>query len=172
MHNMKLRTVLLPLLCLPWLAVAAEPELTLDNGPLKAKVYLPAVKDGFYQGTRFDWSGVIHSLTYKGHDFYGPWCQERRGDVKDFVYEGDKVVTGPASSITGPVEEYGALGYEEAGPGGVFVKLGIGVLKKPDSAPYDHYKTYEIVDPGKWTVKHGKDWVEFQQEVNAPNGYG
>ena len=73
--------------------MAAEPELTIDNGLVKAKLYLPSAKDGFYKGKRFDWSGVINSLTYKGHEFYGPWFQERRADVKDFIYDGDKVVT-------------------------------------------------------------------------------
>ncbi|HXJ42970.1 MAG TPA: hypothetical protein VNH18_27060 [Bryobacteraceae bacterium] len=169
---MKLRAVLLPFLCLPLLAAAAEPEVSIGNGPIQAKVYLPDAKDGFYKGGRFDWSGIIHSLTYKGHDYFGPWFQERRADVKDFVYEGDKVVTGPASSIMGPAEEYSPLGYDDAAAGGVFVKLGIGVLRKSEAKPYDHYLSYAMVDPGKWTVTHDKDWVEFKHELNAPNGYG
>src|SRR3954463_9012292 len=65
MLSMNVRA-LLPLLCVPVMAFGAEPELAIKNGPLQAKIYLPEVKTGFYQGTRFDWSGVIHSLTYKG----------------------------------------------------------------------------------------------------------
>ncbi len=172
MHRMNLRTALLPFLCLPLLVSAAEPDMRIGNGPLQAKIYLPDSKNGFYKGTRFDWSGVIYSLTYKGHDYYGPWFQERRADVRDFVYEGNKVVTGPASSITGPVEEYAPLGYEEAAAGGVFVKLGIGALRKPDTTAYDHYKGYAFVEEGKWTVTHGPTWVKFQHDLTAPNGLG
>lgn len=174
MHLMNLRTALIsaliPALCLPLLLSAAEPDMSIGNGPLQAKIYLPDAKDGFYKGTRFDWSGVIHSLTFKGHDYYGPWFQERRDSVKDFIYEGGKVVTGPASSITGPAEEYAPLGFDEAAAGGVFVKLGIGALRKPDSAAYDHYKTYQFVDEGKWTVTHGPDWVTFRHDLTVPNG--
>jgi hypothetical protein len=171
MHNMKLRSLLIPLLCLPLLAVAAEPNLSIGNGPLQAKLYLPSAKDGFYKGQRFDWSGVIYSLTYKGHDYFAPWFQDRRADIKDFVYEDGKVITGPASSITGPVEEYSPLGYDEASADGVFLKLGIGALRKKDAARYDHFAAYAMVDEGKWTVTHGPTWVEFRHELTAPNGY-
>ena len=174
MHIMNLRTALIsaviPALCLPLLLAAAEPEQKITNGPIQAKIYLPSSKDGFYKGQRFDWSGVIASLTYKGHNYYGPWFTERRAGVRDFVYEGDKIVTGTASSITGPVDEYAPLDYAEAPAGGAFVKLGVGLLRKPDTTAYDHYKDYAFVDEGKWTVTHGPSWVTFRHELTAPNG--
>jgi hypothetical protein len=154
---------------------ADPPEAAISNGQIKAKLYLPDANDGYYRGTRFDWSGAIYSLQYKGHDYYGPWYQKRRADVHDFVYEGDDIVAGPCSAVTGPVEEYStdgqALGYAEAQPGGSFIKIGVGVLRKPDDAPYDHYKNYEVTDPGKWTIHRGSDSVEFIQELSGPNGY-
>jgi hypothetical protein len=165
------------LLAFPAASVRAAdpPEAAISNNRIKAKLYLPDAKDGYYRGTRFDWSGVIYSLQYKGHDYYGPWYQKRRADVHDFVYEGADIVAGPCSAITGPAEEYStdgkALGYDEAQPGGSFIKIGIGALRKPDAAPYDHYKQYDVIDPGKWTIHRGSDRVEFVQELNGPNGY-
>src|SRR5882724_6074115 len=89
---------------------ADPPEAAISNGEIKAKLYLPNANDGYYRGTRFDWSGVIYSLQYKGHDYYGPWYQKRRADVHDFVYEGGDIVAGPCSAVTGPVEEYSTDG--------------------------------------------------------------
>ena len=40
-------------------------------------------------------------------------------------------------------------------PGGLFVKLGVGVLRKKDDSPYKFMYTYPLVDGGKWTV-HAK----------------
>lgn len=154
---------------------AEPPSVKISNGPISAALYLPDSKIGFYRGTRFDWSGVVYSLKYKGHNYFSPWFQEERDNVHDFVYEGANIVAGPNTAITGPVEEFftdgKALGYDEAIPGGVFVKIGVGALRKPDAAPYDHFKKYDVVDPGKWSVKSGPDSVEFTQVLNAANGY-
>src|SRR5262249_64321 len=38
---------------------------------------------------------------------------------------------------------------------------------------YDHFRLYEIVDPGKWTNRIARDSAEFIQQVNDPaSGYG
>jgi hypothetical protein len=53
---------------------AAEfPQAEISNGQITAKIYLPDAKNGYYRSTRFDWSGAVYSLQYKGHDFYGTW---------------------------------------------------------------------------------------------------
>jgi hypothetical protein len=65
-----------------------------------------------------------------------------------------------------------ALGFDEAKVGGTFIKIGVGVLRK-DSGKYDAFKQYELVDPGKWTIKIHADSVEFTQELTDPaTGYG
>ena len=47
------------------------------------------------------------------------------------------------------------------------------VLRRPDDRDYDHFRLYEIVDPGKWTHRTGRDFAEFTQQVNDPaSGYG
>jgi len=158
------------------LGFAAEPpSAKISNGQIQASLYLPDAKTGFYRGTRFDWSGVIYSLEYKGHNYFGQWFQKERDNVHDFVYEGADIVAGPNTAITGPVDEFftdnKALGYDEAAPGGTFIKIGVGVLRRPDAQPYDHFRKYEVVDPGKWTFHNTPSSVEFTQVVDGPNGY-
>ena len=144
---------------------------------MQLKFYLPDPQNGFYRGTRFDWSGVINSLQYEGHDYYGPWFTKTDPQVIDFVFAGDDIVAGPCSAITGPVEEFStgakALGYDQAKPGGTFIKIGVGVLRRPDDRDYNPYRLYEIVDHGKWNVITKSDSIEFTQEVSDPaTGYG
>src|SRR5262249_16369868 len=154
------------------ISVAAEfPSAEIRNNEIRAKLYLPDAKQGFYRSTRFDWSGVVASLEYKGHNYYGPWFKKIT-DVYDFGYDGDDVVSAPFTAMIGPGEEYQtngkALGFDEAKPGGTFIKIGVGVLKKPDDSKYDHSKTYEIVHGAKWTVEKGKDYVHFTHELSDP----
>jgi hypothetical protein len=179
------------------LLLAADPPSTeITNGQIKAKIYLPDGKNGFYHSTRFDWSGVVGSLEYKGHTFYGPWFSRIDHAVYDFNYDDSGVVSADFTAMIGPGEEFNtdgtALGFAEAQPGGTFVKIGVGVLRKPlaDEPPdpprpappagrapqppdrYDHSRTYQIVDPGKWTVKKNKDSVEFTNELtDSADGY-
>ena len=63
------------------------PSHQITNGEITATVYLPDAKNGFYKTTRFDWSGAIGSLKYKGHDYYGTWWSKIT-DIYDFGYEG------------------------------------------------------------------------------------
>jgi hypothetical protein len=65
----------------------------------------------------------------------------------------------------GPVEEFTALDYLETKPGDSFVKIGVGVLKKPDDKAYTFARLYPIVNPGKWTIKKKADQVEFTHEL-------
>ncbi len=149
------------------------PSAEISTPRINAKIYLPDAKNGFYQGTRFDWSGVVYSLQAAGHNYYGPWFQKTDPAVHDFVYEGSDIVAGPCSAITGPVDEFGPLAYDEAKAGGHFIKIGIGVLRKPDDTKYDNYRLYAIDDPGKWKVQKNRDSIEFIQEVADPSsGYG
>lgn len=152
----------------------AYPEAQIANEHIRARVYLPDAQRGFYRSTRFDWSGVIGSLQYQGHEFYHPWFAGVDPPVRDFVYRNGEIVVGAQSAMVGPAEEFRtALGYEAAPPGGTFVKIGVGVLRKPDAARYSAYANYEIVDSGRWSVQTRADAVETAQELNdAASGYG
>ena len=97
--------------------------------------------------------------------------------MHDFEYRGADIIAGPNTAATGPAEEFNtgnkALGFDEAKPGGTFLKLGVGVLRRPDERDYDHFRLYDIVDPGKWTHRVARDSAEFTQQVNdAASGYG
>jgi hypothetical protein len=145
-----------------FLLLAADyPQATITNGSVTAKLMLPDAEKGSYRGTRFDWSGIITSLTYSGHEYFGLWFSKEDPKIHD--------------SITGPVEEFlsndAGLGYAEAKPGETFVRIGVGAVRKPDEKAYRRFETYEIVDPGKRTLRRGKDWIEFGHQVSA-SGYG
>lgn len=158
------------------LAATDPPQAMITNGQIRLKLYLPDAKSGYYRGTRFDWSGVIASLEYKGHGFYGPWFDRVDPSVHDYRYAGTEIIASTCSAALGPVEEFGthgtALGWDEAKVGGTFIKIGVGVLRK-DDRNYEYVKQYEILDPGKWTVKQQRNSVEFTQQLMDPSsGYG
>jgi hypothetical protein len=150
------------LLALPVTGTAADPpQAEISNGPVHAKLYLPDAAQGYYRATRFDWSGVISSLEWKGHSYFGKWFDRYDPKIHD--------------AVMGPVEEFqtngSALGYDAAKAGETFVKIGVGALLKPAEAGYRQFSTYEIVDNGKWIVNRGAESIEFIHELAAPSGY-
>jgi hypothetical protein len=150
-------------------AKSAPPQWEIANSLLRVKLYLPDATRGFYRGTRFDWSGVVADLQFAGHNYYGEWFTQTDPSVSDFIYQGSDIVAGPCSAITGPVEEFAPLQYDETTAGGTFVKIGVGALRKADNSPYSGYRLYEIVDGGKWNVQTRADAVEFTQELHDPS---
>lgn len=138
------------------------PKAQISNGLIRAELMLPDPQNGSYRGTRFDWSGIISSLQFDGHEYFGQWYKRHDPKIHD--------------AITGPVEEFrtndNGLGYEETKPGGTFVRVGIGTVRKPpEEKAYRPYDTYDIVDPGKWTVRQHKDRIEFTHLLRADDGY-
>ena len=152
---------------------AGPPVAEISNGKISATVYLPDPVNGFYQGTRFDWSGVVRSLEANGHSYYGPWFTKRSETVRDFIYDGQEIVAGPCSSTMGPADEFQPVGYDAAKPGGTFVKIGVGALKRADEKAYDAFRLYAIADHGKWSVKPKGDSIEILQILSdGSSGYG
>src|SRR6201999_3770089 len=98
------------------------PRTELTSGPLHARFYLPDTRTGYYRSTRFDWSGIIAGLDYKGHNFFGHWNAKYDPTLND--------------AILGPVESFTPIGYDQAQPGGTFLQLGVGILTKPDTLHY------------------------------------
>jgi hypothetical protein len=143
------------------MTAAGPPQLNISNGSVDANLYLPDLQSGYYRGTRFDWSGVISSLRYKGHEYFGQWFERYDPKTHD--------------AIAGPVEEFltrdAGLGYQDAKPGDGFIRIGVGVVRKPDEPAYQRFKTYEILDPGKRSLRNGPDWVEFTHELSSDTGY-
>jgi hypothetical protein len=137
------------------------PQAEISNGSIHAKLYLPDPEHGYYRGTRFDWSGVISSLTYEGHEYFGQWFEHYDPKIHD--------------AIMGPVEEFrtdgAGLGYAEAEAGETFIRIGVGVVRKPDEPAYRMRHTYHIVDPGEWDVRKSPDGIEFVHRLKDATGY-
>src|SRR3954469_18524621 len=143
-------------------ALAAAPQITLTNGLITARIAPPDLARGFYRGTRFDQAGVITSLTFKGHSFYQPWFDREAPQVLDYAYDAQgRVVGGPDSATSGPVEEFAPLDFEPKP--GTFIKIGVGLLRQPDTQAYDHYRHYDIVEGGKRATITTRDGATFTQ---------
>ena len=138
-------------------ALANFPQSEISNGLITAKLYLPDTKNGYYRGTRFDWSGVIYELKYQGHDYFGQWFPRYNPILHD--------------AICGPVEEFAALNYRDTPVGGEFVRIGVGGLRKADDERFDTFKYYEPVNTGKWTAIATNDCVVFKHQLKDVAGY-
>jgi hypothetical protein len=156
-----MRISLVVLLAFGQLAAVQAPQAEISSARIHATLYLPDAQSGYYRGTRFDRSGVIRALEWNGHNYFGQWFERYDPTLHD--------------AITGPVEEFltngAGLGYDEAKPGESFVRIGVGALRKPDESAYRRFGTYEMVDPGTWTVNKAADWIEFVHEVRDTAGY-
>jgi len=128
------------------------PQKEISNGLVHSTIYLPDSKNGYYRGTRFDWSGNIAHLEYNGHNFTGQWFTKYSPEIHD--------------AIMGPVEEFTPLDYVDTKTGGSFLKIGVGMLYKSDDKPYTFSRLYQILNPGKWTVKKKSDQVLFIHDLS------
>lgn len=113
--------------------------------------------DGFYEGTRFDRSGLFDSLVFRGTELCGRWFEHYDPKAHD--------------AVCGPVEEFAPVGFGSAAPGGTFFKPGAGLLVRPDDAPYDRFRLYQIADPGEWTVRRESDRIAFRHRLEGVYDY-
>ncbi|THV57784.1 hypothetical protein EZV76_14420 [Flagellimonas alvinocaridis] len=132
------------------------PQVKIHNENIIATLYLPDKDKGYYRASRFDWAGVIPKLEYKGHAYFGQWFK----DYDPLSHD----------AIMGPVEDFKAVGFEQAKAGEVFLKIGVGLLKKDDGKSHSFSKTYDIIDYGKRKVKVRTNAVTFHHEITS-EGY-
>ena len=111
------------------------PIHTFGNNNFNIRWYLPDADSGFYRGARFDHSSAVQQLTFKGHTCFGPIHQEPHNP-----YGHD--------NITGFAEEYRTPCTSE----NHLLKIGVGILHRPDKADYSFAKTYSIEEPGIWEI--------------------
>ena len=128
------------------------PQTEITNGLINATIYLPNSENAYYQGVRFDWSGNMASLEFNGHKYFGQWFNKYSPRIHDV--------------IMGPVEDFTPLDYNDTKKGESFVKIGVGVVYKQDERPYEFSRYYELLNPGKWTVKKNSDRVLFIHDLN------
>ncbi|MEP7265982.1 MAG: hypothetical protein ABI844_00040 [Saprospiraceae bacterium] len=137
----------------------AQPNASITNGIIDAGFYLPDVKDGYYRGARFDWSGVMPALSWNGHTYFGQW------------FDSSHYSPTLHDAIMGPVEAFDPIGYNEANVGEKFLKIGIGMITKPQEEKYFFANPYQIVKNGKWKVKKHPGNVIFTHKLKD-QGYG
>lgn len=125
--------------------------LRLENEALCVALHEP--QDGFYRGTRFYRSGVFDSVNLNGTELADRWFSRYDPYMHD--------------AVCGPAEEFTQIGFEQAAQGETFLKIGVGLLNRPDDAPYDRFRLYEIADPGEWTVKSDKDVAVFRHRLSG-----
>jgi len=124
------------------------PYTEISNGVVRVGLYLPDTANGYYRATRFDWSGVMPVVEYKGHRFVTQWFPKYGPRIHD--------------AIVGPVESFSPLGF---GDGKTFFQIGVGELERPDTMKYNSFRYYPIVDAGEWVVKKKKSRVVFVQRL-------
>lgn len=131
---------------------ADNPQAGISNGIISAKLFLPDTENGYYRASRFDWSGQISELKFKGHNFFGLWYEKYDPMLHD--------------AIMGPVEAFDPIGYDSTPVGGTFVKIGVGALERNADKPYHFASSYKLVNPGKWTIKKASDKIKFTHTLN------
>lgn len=148
---------------------AAHPHVTLSNGIIEASVFLPDAERGFYRSTRFDWSGIVWQLKYRGHTYFTRRVPQRPHDP--LLNESGMSLAGEFDIGGGgvPIPQR----FEEAKPGETFMKIAAGNLVKPDDGkPYHFAARYRLADPGVWKSRHGRTWVEFTHTLRDEYGFG
>jgi hypothetical protein len=140
-------------------SAAEPPRHVLEGQGLKLTIHLPDPVNGYYRGTRFDWSGLVTRAEFGGHVVFSDWLGK---NDPNFHSAG----SGTSEEFTEP------LGYAEAPVGGTYVKIGIGELEKGKEPKYHFNNNPKLVRPGTWQVTPSDRAVEFRQELSHPSGYG
>lgn len=110
-----------------------------------------------YKASRFDWTGKIAKVKFQGIPLTG---NEKPAGQKN------------TSFGKGFYNEFGidsALGFTEAGIGGWFHKIGVGLLKKEDAA-YQFIKNYKV-EPAEFDIRTESNRITICCQSNSVNGY-
>lgn len=130
-------------------------SITLKNERIELHFDLP---QEHYQGSRFDWTGKIQHVLFEGIPL--SVTEKNDPDVNEHLYG------------KGFYNEFGidtALGFEEAGIGDWFHKIGIGLLRKNES-DYFFHKDFEI-KPAAFSVSSFHNRIEISCISELVNGY-
>ena len=156
---------------IPVSALDGLPHRDISNGLVSAKVYLPG-EGGFYRGTRFDRTGVVAHATFKGHDYGQPWFSSYSPYTRDFMWKNGQVTVSTVSAAVGPAEDFSPAGYDQAGDGGRFLKIGVGVMKR-DARAYDFVHPYPIMNEGTRGESHTGSSVRLTHSISdKESGFG
>jgi hypothetical protein len=67
----------------------------------------------------------------------------------------------------GPVDSFDPIGYDEANAGDSFLRIGVGVLEKPNEPRYAFSTPYKILNSGTWKVKKRSSGITFVHELKS-----
>jgi hypothetical protein len=155
---------------LPATALEDFPHVQISNGLITAQVYPPGEKQ-LYRGTRFDHAGVVFHVTYKGQDFNTYWFDRFLTDPRETGKQPAGTETA-CCATSGPVEEFAAVGFDQAGMGGRFLKPGIGIFKRDNDDPLK-FPTLPALNEGKRSFLAKKNSARFTQDLqDRQSGYG
>lgn len=110
-----------------------------------------------YNASRFDWTGKIAEVKFQ-----------------DIPVTGVEKPVGQDNTLYGKgfYNEFGidsALGFHEAGPGGWFHKIGVGLLKK-DDPKYQFIKNYRV-EPAEFDIHTESNRIAISCQSESVNGY-
>jgi hypothetical protein len=134
----------------------------LSSGDFKVEVMDPAARHPYYQGNRFSPVANVLRATLHGHDFlFSP------------------VIHDPAKENAGLAMEFdlkqwpngGPPGFSEALEGELFLKVGVGCLRKTGD-DYAFYKPYKTERSAQTHANWKSDQASFQQTCQGISGYG
>ena len=126
----------------------------LKNKILEVLVHLPNEN---YNHSRFDWSGKIVEVKFKGKPISGT----------EIINQNENQLLGK-----GFYNEFGInapLGYDQLKKGEWFHKIGVGLLKKDDTQ-YDFHKRYEV-QPANFEVLLESNKIRIKCQSQFLNGY-
>jgi len=137
----------------------------LSNEHLTLTLSRPGAPDT-YCGTRFSWAGIISDVTCGAHHLFSPW---QPGRLSLSLHD----------NVSGTAGEFGMgtagmpppLGFDEARPGDGFMKIGVGILRRPDDRPYEFSGTYELIDTAPWQTEIDGARIAMRQALSF-NGFG
>ncbi len=130
--------------------VDGVPFTTLTAGALTLTIALPDREHGYYRGFRFDGAGMVTQATWNKHTFFSELKQPHQPTDHD--------------GVAGPAEEFGMdepLGYAAAKPGEGFLKIGVGMLVKPDANAYSFHGDYALREAASWTSAASAGGLDF-----------
>ena len=145
---------LAPLLLL--MACQSRGVEVMENKHLAVEIVRPD-SDSPHKGPRFEWCGMVRQVTLDGkHTF----CRAVDKNV-DKINDG----CGLAEECAEP------LGFDEAAEGGEFVKIGVGIMKKPNNAPYGFWIDYPVAQAPEFHRDVKGESVTCTQIVRGPRGW-
>ena len=124
--------------------------ITLSKGDLFVVLTQPGE---FYCGTRFDNAGVFRRIDKGGYIYADKWFER----IDPYRHD----------CVCGPSEEFVTVDFRGVKPGGLFCKVGVGLLVRPDEKPYDWFHLYEVANPGVWKISKGNDSVTFEHVLSG-----